>query len=307
MSNSYNLKKPSLEDLKENGCDVDVEFYNQHINSYTNWNTKFNTIPIPDGMTFDDFTPQLTLGISPYPSTCSLKNWMPDPLNQGNTGACIACVITNAIQFWYDYTKMDSKPQRSILFIYYNARYTNACCYSPDAQPSVNTDSGSNLCAAIQAIAKYGACDDSFWPFVESNVTVKPSNDAYNNGQMSNQIVETRQINQDLKSIQHALCYQKYPVCVGINVYSSYLDITTIITGNIPYPKPNELELNVGHAVLLVGYDDSTRLFSLQNSYGTTGWGDNGYGTIPYEYILNPALTPNDLWIVGNGVSNLPP
>lgn len=298
---------PTLADLiNEKGRDINVDFYNKHINSYTKWTTKFKTIDIPDGMTFDDFTPNLSLSVSPYPSVCSIKEWMPPPLNQGNTGSCIACVITNAIAFWYTYTKLEpTKPQRSILFTYYNARLPNPICYSPEYQPSVNTDSGSNLCAAIQAIAKYGTCDDSLWPFVESKITVKPSDEAYNNGQMFNQFAETRQINQDLKSIQHALCYQKYPICVGINVYSSYLDITTINSGNIPYPQPGELELNVGHALLIVGYNNATQLFDVQNSYGSTGWGINGYGTIPYAYILNPALTPNDMWIVGNSVNNL--
>ena len=94
-------------------------------------------------------------------------------------------------------------------------------------------------------------------------------------------------------------------VCFVVCFNSSYLNITTIETGNIPYPKPDELELNVGHALLIIGYNDSTRLFNIQNSYGSSDWGVNGYGTIPYEYILNPTLTPNDMWIIGNSVNSL--
>jgi C1A family cysteine protease len=57
-------------------------------------------------------------------------------------------------------------------------------------------------------------------------------------------------------------------------------------------------EANNGHAVLLVGYQDSRDTpgggyFIVRNSWGT-GWGQScpygpGYGTIPYQYIANDA------------------
>ena len=283
---------------------VDNEFYKIVAQSYSQWTTKFNLKPIPPGMTFDDFTPTLTLGGGSFPSTYNLNSYMPAPLNQDTTGACVACCVANCITFWYTWSLLQpSRPKPSVLFIYYNSRLTNPCCYSPISQPSPNTDSGSNICASVQAISKYGSCEDVYWPFDASKVVVKPSNAAYNNGQMYNQIVETRQINQDLNSIKYALYVQKYPISVGIWVYPSYLEPTTVTTGNIPYPKPSEKPLDIGHALLLTGYDDNTQTFNVQNSYGTI-WGINGYGTIPYKYILNPTLTPDDLWIIGNSINS---
>lgn len=38
------------------------------------------------------------------------------------------------------------------------------------------------------------------------------------------------------------------------------------------------------HALLIIGYDDSTETFLIRNSWGE-GWGDNGYGTISYDYV----------------------
>lgn len=285
--------------------DIDEHFFNMYVNAFTKWTTKYNLKPIPEGMTFDDFKPTITLGTSSLPSSCNLSSYMPTPLNQGGTGACIACIVSNALLFWYKYSLSELKPDRSVLFIYYNSRLTNRCCYSENAQPSPNTDSGSNICASIQAISKYGACEDIYWPFIESNVNIKPPPSAYNNGQMYNQAIETRQINQDLDSIKYALCVQKYPVCVGIWIFPSYLNPNTISSGNIPYPLPSEKPLDIGHALLLTGYNDTTRRFNVQNSYGTVVWGVGGYGTIPYEYILNPTMTPNDLWIIGNDINIL--
>ena len=40
------------------------------------------------------------------------------------------------------------------------------------------------------------------------------------------------------------------------------------------------------HAICAVGYDDKKNLVKFKNSLGE-GWGDNGYGYLPYAYIRN--------------------
>ncbi|MGA7215858.1 MAG: C1 family peptidase, partial [Terrimicrobiaceae bacterium] len=64
-------------------------------------------------------------------------------------------------------------------------------------------------------------------------------------------------------------------------------------TGTLNLPKPGEKQLG-GHAVLAVGYDDSTKRVLVRNSWGAD-WGVNGYFTIPYDYISNSNLA-DDLW-----------
>ncbi len=53
-----------------------------------------------------------------------------------------------------------------------------------------------------------------------------------------------------------------------------------------------------GHAIVAVGYDNNKKIknatsgketkgaFLIRNSWGT-GWGDSGYGWLPYEYVLH--------------------
>ena len=58
---------------------------------------------------------------------------------------------------------------------------------------------------------------------------------------------------------------------------------------------PSE-ELLGGHAVMAVGYEESSRRFLVRNSWGAD-WGLGGYFTMPYAYLTDPALS-SDIWTV---------
>ncbi len=81
----------------------------------------------------------------------------------------------------------------------------------------------------------------------------------------------------------------------GFTVYESIKDAQD---GKIPYPARGESILG-GHAVLAVGYDDSITIgmckgaFLIRNSWGV-GWGGEGYGHLPYDYLL--AGLAQDWW-----------
>jgi C1A family cysteine protease len=76
--------------------------------------------------------------------------------------------------------------------------------------------------------------------------------------------------------------------------------------GAIPFPERSERILG-GHAVLAVGYDDRLKIANtssgdettgallIRNSWGT-GWGERGYGWLPYEYVLRGLA--EDFWSV---------
>lgn len=86
----------------------------------------------------------------------------------------------------------------------------------------------------------------------------------------------------------------KLPSFFGFTVYISINQAGT--AGKIPFPCPGE-GIRGGHGIVAVGYDDSmviknticgkktTGALLIRNSWGT-GWGDSGYGWLPYEYVL---------------------
>jgi len=64
----------------------------------------------------------------------------------------------------------------------------------------------------------------------------------------------------------------------------------TKIFGDDEVKKVNEknlgtVQLEGGHALVAVGYDDEKLAFKVRNSWGDT-WGDNGYVWLPYKYLL---------------------
>jgi len=60
-------------------------------------------------------------------------------------------------------------------------------------------------------------------------------------------------------------------------------------------PGPQEKVVG-GHAVVAVGYDDSTRQFIVRNSCNTT-WGLKGYCMMPYGYLTDTNLA-DDFWTI---------
>ncbi|MDO9540947.1 MAG: C1 family peptidase, partial [Kiritimatiellia bacterium] len=57
-----------------------------------------------------------------------------------------------------------------------------------------------------------------------------------------------------------------------------------------------------GHAVMAVGYQESTRMVLFRNSWGAA-WGQAGYGQMPYAYLESRELS-DDFWCIQGTESN---
>ena len=225
--------------------------------------------------------------LSRIPTLVDLRPYASPIDDQGNLGSCTGNAIAGAIDL------VDREENKSVrvsrLFIYYQERLLEG---------DIGQDNGAYIRDGIKACYTYGAPQESLWPYTISQFAVRPSQAAYNDA--LHRKVTSYSRCADFTAVKNALATNR-PVVVGFNVYSSFESASVARTGLMPYPNTRTETLLGGHAVCLVGYDDSKNYFIARNSWGT-GWGDHGYFYMPYQVIQNTAMS-GDFWVI-NAVSN---
>ncbi|MGZ3721837.1 MAG: C1 family peptidase, partial [Bdellovibrionales bacterium] len=80
----------------------------------------------------------------------------------------------------------------------------------------------------------------------------------------------------DLDSLRTAL--QKGPLVTTLGVYEDFMAYSSGVYKHVTGKRLG------GHAVSIVGYDDTTNSFIIRNSWGE-GWGENGFAHVAYDDI----------------------
>ena len=216
------------------------------------------------------------------PKQIDLSLLCPPVYDQGSLGSCTANAICVAIQSVRN--KQNLKPDfvPSRLFIYYNERVM---------ENSIASDSGAQIRHGIKSVASNGDCPETSWPYDVAKFDVKPTSQCYLEA-IKYTTIRYQRVPQIINSMKGCLA-AGYPFIFGFSVYSGIDNISK--TGELNMPAHDEV-LEGGHAVVAVGYDDSTQRFLVRNSWGTN-WGNNGYFTMPYDYLTNTNLV-DDLWTI---------
>lgn len=207
--------------------------------------------------------------------------------DQGPLGSCTGQAIAGAIELL---NKKNQKPTDvSRLYIYYYERMILG---------TINYDSGAYIRDGMKATNKWGAPLEKYWPYQINKFKSSPSSTAVNDG-------FRRKVTRYERAADFTACVNAlnngYPVVIGFHVYSSFMSKSVVKTGKMPYPNIRKEVLLGGHAVLLVGYNNSTQTFIARNSWGAN-WGDRGYFYMPYEVIRNTSMS-SDFWVI-KGVDN---
>jgi C1A family cysteine protease len=218
------------------------------------------------------------------PPQVSLRKGCPSVYDQSDLGSCTAQAIGGALQFDELKQKKADPFIPSRLFIYYNERVI---------ENTVNSDSGARIRDGIKSVAKTGYCPETKWPYDIAKFAVRPPAVCYQDARKYKALTYQR-LMQNLSQMKGCLAAGT-PFVAGFSVYESIHNAEVEKTGNIPLPQHSESLLG-GHAILIVGYDDAKRVFNLRNSWGD-GWGDGGYGTLPYAYLTSPFLA-SDFWVI---------
>jgi C1A family cysteine protease len=218
------------------------------------------------------------------PPKKDLRPGCPPVYDQGQLGSCTGNAIAGAIQF-------EQKKQGvnvfvpSRLFIYYNERVMEG---------TVNSDSGAQIRDGIKSVGNQGVCPETEWPYDINKFADKPGPKCYKDATLCEAVGYQRLDSSNLTQLKGCIA-DGFPFVYGFTVYDSFESQQVAKTGVLNLPGPKEKVVG-GHAVLAVGYDDTTQRFTVRNSWGKD-WGIKGYFTIPYAYLTDSNLA-DDFWTI---------
>lgn len=229
--------------------------------------------------------------IANLPSSVDLRSNCPPVYDQGQLGSCTANAIAGAIEFdQIKQGKTSFMPSR--LFIYYNERAMEG---------DVSQDAGAAIRDGIKSVVRQGCPPESEWPYDISQFAARPTQQAYIDAMLERAVIY-RRVPVNLTVMQACLASGSMLV-FGFEVFESFESQTVAETGIVPMPQPGEQILG-GHAVGIVGYDNSINRFICRNSWGldwglrdSSGVNGTGYFTMPYSYVANPQLC-SDFWTI---------
>ena len=220
-----------------------------------------------------------------------LRPWFSTVEDQGALGSCTAHAGVGLLEY-YERRAYGKHIDASRLFLYKTTR--NLLNWKGDT--------GAYLRSTMEALVLFGVPPESYWPYDVARFDDEPNAFLYALGS-NYQALKYYRLDPPGTSKASLLTHIKtnlaagLPAFFGFTVYSSYTQASVANQGAIPFPTGADRVVG-GHAIVVVGYDDSrvirntnpgatptTGALLIRNSWGS-GWGQGGYGWLPYEYVL---------------------
>ena len=196
--------------------------------------------------------------------------------DQGQQGACLSFSLVSIFEYFLKTNEGVASPDLSEQFLYYISR---------DKEGKTESDEGSCIQYAVEALTETGICVESKWPYKVGGYAEKPSEEAYKDA-AERKVKKAFNVERKSEAIKSAL-EDGFPVVGSFSLYASFGKGER---GFVSMPTEEEITAaeeskeNNHHAMVIVGFNDEQHVFKVRNSWGSD-WGDNGYCYVPYQYI----------------------
>ena len=222
------------------------------------------------------------------PSSVDLRKWCSPVEDQGNLGSCTANAGVGLLEY-FENKAFGKYLDGSRLFLYKVSRNLL----------QKKGDYGAYIRTTMMAMVLFGIPPEKYLSYDIEKFDEEPDSFCYTFAQ-NYQAAQYFRLDPSNLSKEKVLLQIKtnlaaaIPAIFGFTVYSSINQAGK--NGKIPFPSQNE-QIEGGHAVIAVGYDDKMKITNENNSEKTSGailirnswgaqWGEEGYGWLPYKYIL---------------------
>jgi len=206
---------------------------------------------------------------SSVPASASLRKYVVEVLDQGDTSKCVAHSFAQALRIADKIAGVPSPQLSSRDFLYYNSLAFDGGGF---------VDQGTQLRSCARGLTKFGRPPESACPFKHDPLVERPSWEAYREGYDHKGPSAYLRVT-GLVEIKQALAANK-PVVGGASVANSIFDVGPT---EIYDPEPSEPSIG-GHALTVVAYDANS--FTLVNSWGTS-YADGGFFRVSPRFMAS--------------------
>ena len=214
------------------------------------------------------------------PSRVDLRPGCSPVVDQGSLGACTAHAIVSGLREYLLLKEKQPFTRLSRLFFYYQVRARRGM---------ENRDCGGSLREGMKVLQTIGVCPENKGSYNATQLSRPPT--AREIAAAAPFKIKAYRLITNLAMLKAAIA-AGFPVVASLRIFEAFKSEVVAQTGMVPIPAKIERCVG-GHAVCIVGYDDSHQWCIVRNCWGAA-WGNKGYFYLPYQFI-KPALVV-EMW-----------